>query len=170
MLQTLFTNTYDSVALSTKFSHEFIKIMLPLDPIPFAQLSDTTPQYLLRSHLLQHGLELLHSWQTASVLDSNTPLVNYICFPFFFSFCLSSLVKLCAERCFMTNSIPREVHFIHPWKWAAMWTAVKWLIFLSSSTTQPPPWVDVLRKTRKLAGSRESYSVEKHISLIRIVH
>lgn len=57
--------------------------MQSLDPIPFAQLSDISPQYLLRSHLLQHGLELLHSWQTAPVLDSNTPLVNYVCIPFF---------------------------------------------------------------------------------------
>lgn len=57
--------------------------MHSLDPIPCAQLSDITPQYLLRSHLLQHGLELLQSWQIASVLDSNTPLVNYVCFPFF---------------------------------------------------------------------------------------
>lgn len=60
--------------------------MHSLDPIPFAQLSDITTQYLLRSHLLEHGLELLHSWQTASVLDSNTALVNYVCIPFFFSF------------------------------------------------------------------------------------
>lgn len=80
--------------------------MHSLDPIPFAQLSDITPQYLLRSHLLQHGLELLHSWQTASVLDSKSPSVNYVYFPFFPFFCLSSLVKLCAERCFMTNSKP----------------------------------------------------------------
>lgn len=57
--------------------------MHSLDPIPFAQLFDITPQYLLRNHLLQHGLELLHSWQTASVLESNTPLVNYVCILFF---------------------------------------------------------------------------------------
>lgn len=69
-----------------KCSHELIKIMHSLDPIPCAQLSAITPQYLLKSHLLHHGLELLHSWQTASVLDSNTPLVNYVCFPFFFPF------------------------------------------------------------------------------------
>lgn len=79
----VFTNTYASVTFSTNFSHEFIKIMHSLDPIPFAQLSDITPQYLLRSHFLLHGLELLHSWQTASVLDPNTPLVNYVCIPFF---------------------------------------------------------------------------------------
>lgn len=65
--------------------------MHSLDPIPFAQLSDITSQYLLRSHLLQHGLELLQSWQTASELDSNTTLVNYVCFPFFFLFFASQV-------------------------------------------------------------------------------
>lgn len=103
----VFTNTYASFTFSTKFSHEFIKIMHSLDPFPFAQLSDITPQYLLRSHLLQHGLELLHPWQTVSVLDSNTPLVNCLFSFFSLSFCLSSLVKLCAERCFLTNSKPK---------------------------------------------------------------
>lgn len=44
------------------------------------------PQYLRKSYLLQHGLELLHTWQTASVLDSNTPLAN--CLLSFFLFLL----------------------------------------------------------------------------------
>lgn len=117
------------VTFSTKFSHEFIKIMHSLDLIPFAQLSDITPQYLLRSHLLRHGLELLHSWQTASVLESNTPLVNYVCIPFFSLFDSQVWLNYVLRDVLWQTASPREVHFIHQWKWAAMWTAVEWLFF-----------------------------------------
>lgn len=110
--------------------------MHSLDPIPFAQLSDVTAQYLLRRYLLQPGIKLLHSWHTALLLNSNTPSVNCL-FSILSCFRLSSLVKLCAERCFMTNSKPQGSALIHQGKKAVMWTALKWFIFLSSSTTQP---------------------------------
>lgn len=98
--------------------------MHSLEAIPFAQLSDITPQYLRGATYCSIGLELLHSWQTASVLESNTSLVNYVCIPFFFFVCLSSLVKLCAERCFMTNS--------KPWG-SALYTSVKVSCHVNSS-------------------------------------
>lgn len=164
----VFTNTYASFTFSTKFSHEFIKIMHSLDSFPFAQLSDITPQYLLRSHLLQHGLELLHPWQTVSVLDPNTPLVNYVCFPFFSSLFSSQVwLNYVLRDVLWQTASPREVHFICLWKWAA--AAVKWLIFLSSSTTQPPPRFDTQREMRKFGshgGRREGYSLKNLFKVI----
>lgn len=66
---------------------------------------------------------------------------------------------------------PREVHFIHLWKWAAMWTAVKWLIFLSS-TTQPPPQDDLLGKMRELGchGGKRNVVLKWYTAFIRIVN
>lgn len=83
---------------------------------------------------------------------------------FVFHFCpvfrLSSLVKLCAERCFMTNRKPRGSALKHQGEKAAMWTALKWFIFLSSSTTQPSfsrhaQKKDESERPRRNSGSRQ---------------
>lgn len=137
--------------------------MHSLDPIPFAQLSDITPQYLLRSHLLQHGLELLPSWPNSLSLRLQHPFSKLCLFSIFSLFASQVWLNYVLRDVLWQTASPREVHFIHQWKWAAMWTAVKWLIFLSSSTTQPPPRIDTLRKTKLgFHGSRgKDYSVRR---------
>lgn len=144
--------------LST-FFQVFIKIMHSLDPVPFAQLSDITAQYLLRRYLLQPGLELLHSWHTALLLNFNTPSVNCL-FSIFVLF-LDSQVWLnyvLRDVLWQTES-PGEVHLnIRGRKLPCEqhWSGS----FFSPLQPLSPPSVDTLRKRTNLRDRGETVDPE----------
>lgn len=130
----LFAVTCASIIVSAD-ADKCIKIMHSLERLSFAQLPGITPQYLWGgttwawfriTALLAHSLSvtLHHSFRKMFYPPPHPAFTSQV----WLNYVLKDVLWQTAS--------PGEVHFVHGWKWAAMWTAVKWLVFSSSLTTQ----------------------------------
>lgn len=130
----LFAVTCASIIVSAD-ADKCIKIMRSLERLSFAQLPGITPQYL------RGGTTWAWFRITALLAHSLSVTLHHSFRKMFYPppprFYLSSLVKLCAERCFMTNSKPWGSALCTWVEVGWMWTAVKWLVFLSNHSVCP---------------------------------
>lgn len=111
--------------------------MHSLERLSFAQLPGITPQYLWGgttwawfriTALLAHSLSvtLHHSFRKMFYPPPHPAFTSQV----WLNYVLKDVLWQTAS--------PGEVHFVHGWKWAAMWTAVKWLVFSSSNHSVCP--------------------------------
>lgn len=120
-------------------SDKCIKIMHSLERLSFAQLPGITPQYLWGgttwawfriTALLAHSLSVTLHHSFRKMFYSPHP-----------AFTSQVWLNYVLKDVLWQTASPGEVHFVHGWKWAAMWTAVKWLVFLLLSNHSVCPHV-----------------------------